>query len=83
MILPNEERSWNLWSFWDLKSTESSSNTALLLRKERDELRESVKSLKHKVNGLEIQTTRMEEMLCALVKHHDIAVTWKMSKNIS
>ena len=46
------------------------------MKKQQDELRDSVRTLKHKINDLETQNHRMEAMLCALVKHHEITVDY-------
>lgn len=47
-----------------------------LVKKQQDELRDSVRTLKHKINDLENQNHRMEAMLSALVKHHELTVDY-------
>lgn len=44
------------------------------IRKEQNEMKENVRTLRQKVKVMEAQNNRMESMLTALLKHHNIDV---------
>ena len=44
------------------------------IRKEQNEMKENVRTLRQKVKVMEAQNNRMESMLTALLKHHNINV---------
>lgn len=78
-ILPNAVKAWSLWSFWStapaLPSNVQSTGVEHL-RKQQLEIKENVRSLRSKVKTLEVQNNRMESMLAALIKHHNISVEY-------
>jgi len=76
-ILPNAEKAWSVWSFWSLKTPSSMNpkNTVVeQVRIQQNEIKDTVRTLRNKVKVLESQNNRMENMLEALLKHHNITV---------
>ncbi len=48
----------------------------------QDELRETVKSLRHRVKNMQKQNNRLELMLGAILKHHNISVDYEVDDNV-
>ena len=53
------------------------------VKKQQEDLRENVKTLKHKLNDLEAQNSRMEAMLCTLVRQSDHNMMMGSASNIN
>lgn len=49
-------------------------NVVEQIRKEQNEMKENVRTLRQKVKVMEAQNNRIESMLTALLKHHNIDV---------
>ena len=82
---PNAAKGWSVFSFWSVKSVLSSSHSSQLtpierVQREQGDLKETVRCLRLKMKIIEAQNNRMETMMTALLKHHQINVEYEVDK---
>ena len=78
-IIVNRENEWSFWSFWQTRSPLSSKtlnqmNNVQSMMKEQVDLREGVRTLKYKVNELEMSNNRKDALINAFIQQYNLGV---------